>query len=231
MDQLKDASNPSAASAASLTLAGRLRGYFLSGVLITAPISMTLYIAWVFIDFVDRMITPLIPHAWNPRNYGIPGMGLLLAVVALTLIGALTAGFLGRMWLRLTEAVIRRMPVLRGIYSAMKQIFEAMLAQKSQAFREVALIEYPRRGIWTVAFITGQTVSHVQRHVDEDLVTLYVPTTPNPTSGFMLFLPKKDVQILDISVEDGLKLVLSTGIVAPPPEHRPVHEPEEATPV
>jgi uncharacterized membrane protein len=145
----------------------------------------------------------------------VPGFGLLSVVVALTLIGALTAGFVGRVWLRTTETVISRMPVIRGIYAATKQILETVLAQKSHAFREVALVEYPRRGIWTVGFITSHAVGEIQRHVSEELVAVYVPTTPNPTSGFMLFLPKKDVQVLDMSVEAGLKLVLTTGIVGP----------------
>jgi uncharacterized membrane protein len=211
-----------------LTLAGRLRGYFLAGLLITAPISMTLYIAWAFIAFIDRLITPLIPDAWNPRQWGVPGAGVVLVVVALTVVGALTAGFVGRVWLRITETVIGKMPVLRGIYAAMKQIFETVLAQKSHAFREVALVEYPRRGIWTIAFITAHPVNEVQRHVNEELITVYVPTTPNPTSGFMLFLPRKDVRVLDMSVEAGLKLVLTTGIVGPPEEPEPAADIEQA---
>lgn len=197
------------------TIVGRLRAYFFAGVLITAPISITFYIAWLFIDFVDRQVTPLIPADYNPKMWGVPGVGLLLVVVALTLVGALTAGIVGRIWLRLSEAVMQRTPVLRGIYSAIKQIFETVLAQKSQAFREVVLIEYPRRGIWTIAFITGTTVGPVRRHAGDDLVNVFVPTTPNPTSGFLLFLPRGEVRVLDMTVEDGLKLVISGGIVAP----------------
>jgi uncharacterized membrane protein len=198
------------------TLAGHLRAYFFAGILVVAPISITLYIAWLFIDFFDRQITPFIPAPWNPRAYGIPGVGLLLVVVALTLLGAMTAGIAGRIWVRVSEAVMARTPVLRGIYSAVKQLFETVLAQKSQAFREVALIEYPRRGIWTMAFITGPAIGRVNELAGEPLVSVFVPTTPNPTSGFLLFLPRSDIQVLDMSVEDGLKLVISTGIVAPP---------------
>jgi uncharacterized membrane protein len=156
----------------------------------------------------------------------VHGFGLLLVVVALTVVGALTAGFLGRVWLRFSEAVMKRTPVLRGIYSAVKQIFETVLAQKSQAFREVVLIEYPRCGIWTVAFITGQTVGAISRPIGMDLVNVFVPTTPNPTSGFLLFLPRTDIQLLDMSVEDGLKLVISGGIVAPQ-ERRPIADWEQ----
>ena len=202
--------------APQVTLAGRLRAYFFAGVLVTAPISITFYIAWLFIDFVDRQVTPVIPAPWNPRQWGVPGVGLLLLVVAMTLVGALTAGFAGRVWLRVSEAVMERTPVLRGIYSAVKQIFETVLAQKSQAFREVALIEYPRRGIWTVCFITGPAIAQVTRQAGhDDLISVFVPTTPNPTSGFLLFLPRAEIRVVDMSVEDGLKLVISTGIVAP----------------
>ncbi len=203
-----------------ITLGARLRAYFFAGILITAPISITFYIAWNFIDFVDRQVTPLIPAAYNPKQWGVPGVGLLLVVVVLTLVGAITAGFVGRIWLRLSEAVVQRMPVLSGIYSAIKQVFETVLAQKSQAFREVVLIEYPRKGIWTIAFITGTTAGRIAQPIaaetEGEMVNVFVPTTPNPTSGFLLFLPRSDIRLLDISVEDGLKLVISGGIVLPP---------------
>jgi len=215
MNQQNDKAAAALDGPGHVTLMGRLRAYFFAGVLITAPISITFYIAWLFIDFVDRQVTPLLPASVNPALWGVHGFGLLLVMVALTVVGALTAGFLGRVWLRFSEAVMQRTPVLRGIYSAVKQIFETVLAQKSQAFREVVLIEYPRRGIWTVAFITGQTVGAISRPIGMDLVNVFVPTTPNPTSGFLLFLPRTDLQLLDMSVEDGLKLVISGGIVAP----------------
>jgi len=212
-----------------LTLIGRLRAYFFAGILVTAPVSITFYIAWQFIQFMDDQVSPFIPPAFNPANWGIPGFGLVTVVVSLTLIGALTAGFAGRALVRLYDAVLERMPVLRGIYSAVKQIFETMLAQKANAFREVALIEYPRKGIWTLAFITGTTKGDVRSRFDEDMVNVFVPTTPNPTSGFLLFLPRRDVQILDMTVEDGIKMVVSTGIITPPDRSDQGHT--EARPV
>ena len=139
-----------------------------------------------------------------------------MLAVSLTLIGALTAGFAGRMLVRLYDAILERMPVLRGIYSAVKQIFETMLAQKANAFREVALIEYPRKGIWTLAFITGTPKGELGRCFDDEMVNVFVPTTPNPTSGFLLFLPRAEVRVLEMSVEDGIKMVVSTGILTPP---------------
>lgn len=198
-----------------MTVAGRLRAYFFAGILITAPISITFYIAWNFIDFVDSKVTPLIPAAYNPKQWGVPGVGLLMVAVVLTLVGALTAGFLGRVWLRFTEWILSRTPVINGIYSAVKQVFETVLAQKSNAFREVVLLEYPRQGSWTVGFITGQTVKSLCPDPEQEWVNVFVPTTPNPTSGYLLFLPRSEVRATSVSVEDGLKLVISGGIVAP----------------
>ena len=199
-----------------LGVGGRLRAYFFAGILVTAPISITFYIAWQFINSVDTWVAPLLPPAVNPRNWGVPGFGLVLAVVVLTLIGALTAGFAGRFFLRLSEAILAHMPVIRSIYAAVKQILETVLAQKANAFREVVLIEYPRRGIWTLGFITGATTGEVGRRFDSEMVNVFVPTTPNPTSGFLLFLPRSEVHVLAMSVEDGIKMVVSTGIIAPP---------------
>lgn len=198
-----------------LGFGARLRAYFFAGILVTAPVSITIYIAWQFIQFMDDQVSPLIPVAFNPRNWGIPGFGLVIVAVSLTLIGALTAGFAGRMLVRLYDAVLERMPVIRTIYSTVKQIFETILAQKANAFREVALIEYPRQGIWTIAFITGHAGGEVGEHFPDEMLSVFVPTTPNPTSGFLLFLPRSAVRVLRMSVEDGLKMVVSTGLIVP----------------
>lgn len=214
--QLPDSTPPQPeAEPLHLGILNRLKAYFFAGILVTAPVSITFYIAWQFIQFMDDQVSPLIPPAFNPKTWGIPGFGLVAVVVSLTLIGALTAGFAGRLLVRVYDAVLERMPVLRGIYSAVKQIFETMLAQKANAFREVALIEYPRKGVWTLAFITGSTGGELADRFEEEMVNVFVPTTPNPTSGFLLFLPRRDVQVLDMSVEDGIKMVVSTGIITP----------------
>lgn len=204
----------------------RLRAYFFAGILVTAPISITFYLAWQFIKFMDNQVWPFIPPELNPQNWGFPGFGLIVVVVGLTLIGMLTAGFVGRILVKVYDLLLERMPVLSGIYSAVKQIFETMLAQKANAFREVALIEYPRPGIWTMAFITGASRGEIATIFDEDMVNVFVPTTPNPTSGFLLFLPRKDVRVLDMSVEEGLKMVISTGILVPPHRKALVQQPE-----
>jgi uncharacterized membrane protein len=204
----------------------RLRAYFFAGILITAPLSITFYLAALFIGFVDHQVTPLIPEHYNPETYlpfSVPGLGLVVVIVSMILIGALTAGFLGRYFVRVSERILARMPVVRSLYSATKQIFETVLAQKSTAFRQAVLVEYPRRGIWAIGFITGRTEGEVQNLTKEPVINIFLPTTPNPTSGFLLFLPKEDVVPLTMSVEEAIKMVISGGIVTPP-DRRPAAE-------
>jgi uncharacterized membrane protein len=201
-----------------MSLGARLRTYFFAGILITAPVSLTIYLAWLFITFVDERVFSVIPQQYNPETYlpfSIPGIGLLLALIGLTLIGALTAGILGRAVNGLFEGILNRLPVIRSLYGAIKQIMETVLANKSAAFRECVLIEYPRRGIWTLGFITGATGGEVQERSTEQLINVFVPTTPNPTSGFLLFVPEREIVRLKMRTEDGLKLVVSGGIVTP----------------
>ena len=204
----------------NLPLGARLRAYLLAGVLVTAPISFTLYLAWLFIDFIDNRVAALLPERFHPDTYlpfGVPGVGVVVVVVFLILVGWLAAGYVGRIILRSSEGVLGRIPAVRSVYGAVKQVLETVLAQQSSAFREVVLIEYPRRGIWAVGFISGTAKGQVQAVSDDTLVNVFLPTTPNPTSGFLLFVPKRDVVQLDMSVEEGIKLVVSAGIVTPPP--------------
>jgi uncharacterized membrane protein len=204
----------------------RMRAYFFAGILIVAPISITFYLAWLFITFVDSKVTPLIPDPYNPNNYlpfAVPGLGLLILVLGMILVGALTAGFMGRLWVRLSEQMLARMPVIRNIYSAVKQILETVLADQSAAFREAVLIEYPRRGIWAIGFITGRTKGEVQNMTEDESINVFLPTTPNPTSGFLLFVPKPDIIPLSMTVEEAIKMVISGGIITPP-DRRPPQE-------
>ncbi len=195
----------------------RLRNYFLTGIIVTAPIGITVYLAWAFVDYVDRTVTPLIPPEYNPETYlkfSVPGLGMIVAVVVLTLIGFLTANFLGRSLIRIGERIVERMPVIRSIYGALKQIIETILAQSSTAFRQVVLVEYPRRGMWTLAFVSAEVRGEVAGRLNEKMIGIYVPTTPNPTSGYLVFVPETDVKYLDMSVEEGMKLVISVGVIA-----------------
>ena len=203
----------------------RLRGYFLAGVLVTMPLAVTFAVARWFILFVDSKIVPLIPEAWNPDTYlrdhvgfeiGLPGLGVVVLIIAITVIGALTAGFVGRFVIKTGETILARMPVIRSVYSAIKQILETILQQQSQAFRQAVLVEYPRRGVWAIGFITGETEGEIQSLTKEEVLNVFLPTTPNPTSGFLLFLPREDLVVLDMSVEEAVKMVISGGIVTPP---------------
>ena len=195
----------------------RLRGYFFAGVLVTGPILLTVYLTWAFIGAIDGAVRWLLPDRYNPATYvHVPGLGLILAIIALTLVGALTANYVGRLFLRLSERILARMPVIRGIYGAMKQLFEAVLAKQSNTFREAVLVEFPRKGMWTIGFVTARTEGEVRSLTGPDPVSVYVPTTPNPTSGYLVFVPRNDVIVLSMSVEEAIKLVISTGIVTPP---------------
>ena len=200
----------------------RLRAYFLAGVLVAAPILLTVYLTWSFISIIDSIVRAVLPDRFNPETYvHIPGIGLIMTVVALTLVGAATANYVGRVFLRLSERILARMPVIRGVYGAAKQIFETVLAKQSNTFREAVLVEYPRRDMWTIAFITQRTEGEVRDLTGPDPISVYVPTTPNPTSGFLVFVPRGDVVPLAMTVEEAIKMVISTGIVTPPDRRSP----------
>ena len=206
------------------TFFGRMRGYFFAGILITAPIGISLWIAWGIINFFDNNVVSLLPHKYNPESYlpvQIPGLGLVLTILTLTVIGWLAAGLMGRWVVRMTENLMARMPVISNIYGAIKQIMETVLSQKSNSFRYVVLFEYPRKGIWTMGFVTGTTKGEVQNVIDEEMINVFVPTTPNPTSGFLLFVPKSDLHYLSMSPEEGFKMLVSTGIVTPADQRIP----------
>jgi len=207
-----------------LGLFGRLRAYFFAGVLVTAPIGITLYLAWSVVTWIDRSVLPFVPAVYNPETYlpfSVPGIGLLILLLLLTAIGAATAGLAGRMIVRLSERILNRMPVVRSVYGATKQIFETVLAQKSTAFREVVLVEFPRRGMWALGFITGRSEGELQDVSDDEMVNVYIPTTPIPTSGFLFFVARNEVYPLSMSVEEGIKMVVSGGIVTPPDRRSP----------
>lgn len=229
--ELPQAHPPRAHRRERIGLIGRLRAYFLAGVLVTAPIAITVYIAWWLISFIDGNIRPLIPAAYNPENFlpfWIPGIGVLVVILAVTLIGAFAAGYVGRLVLGLGEGLVERMPVVRSVYGAVKQIFETVLAKKSNAFREVVVIQYPRHGVWSLGFITGSAHPEIQQvtsgaSAGEEMVNVFIPCAP-PTTGFLVMAPKREVTVLSITVEDGLKMVMSGGIVIPPDRRPPVVE-------
>ncbi|MEE4013627.1 DUF502 domain-containing protein [Roseibium sp. FZY0029] len=198
----------------------RLRNYFLTGLVIAGPIGITLWLTWTFIKWVDGWVKPFVPKLYNPDTYlpfPIPGFGLIVAIFVLTMVGFLAANFLGRSFISVGEKIVGRMPLVRNIYSGLKQIFETVLDERGSSFTTAALIEYPRRGLWAIVFISTDTKGEVERRLKDkaDTLSVFLPTTPNPTSGFLLFVPKEDVIELDMSVEDAAKLVISAGLVNP----------------
>ena len=195
---------------------GRLRSWFLTGLLVTAPVLLTVYITWAAIELIDGQVASILPGFNQLVFANIPGAGLIIGLILITFIGAVAAGFLGRWLIGLGESILNRMPVVRTIYGASKQILETVISAQSDAFRDAVLVEYPRRGLWVIGFVTGGTKGEVADHMDENMVNVFIPTTPNPTSGFLLFCPRNEVIYLDMSVEDAVKLVVSGGIVHPP---------------
>lgn len=198
-------------------MAALLRRYFMAGLLIWVPLLITVAVLDMLIGFMDRTLL-LLPPQWRPEallGYPIPGLGLVLTLAIVLLTGLLAANFLGRRVVALWEALLARIPLVRSIYSAVKQVAETLFAANGEAFRKVLLIEYPRRGIWTLAFQTGTASGEIQRRTEAEVITVFVPTTPNPTSGFIMMIPRNEVMELEMSVEDALKLVVSLGVVAP----------------
>ncbi len=211
--------HPNDTKIAGAGFGARIRRYFMAGVLITAPISITLYLAWQVIQFIDGNVDKILPPAYDPETYlpfPVPGLGLIIVFLSLTLIGALTAGFIGRLWLRVSESVLGRMPVIRSLYMALKQILETVFSDTGRSFKDAVLVEYPRKDMWVVGFLTGSAKGEIQDKVKgKETVNVFIPTTPNPTSGFLVFVPRDSVVDLGMSVEQALKLVVSAGIVVP----------------
>ena len=197
----------------------RFRNSFLTGLIVVGPVGITLYLGYAFIVWVDDWVKPYIPSIYNPDTYlpfALPGAGLVFAIIALAMIGALAANLLGRTVISYGEMFLGRMPVVRNLYSALKQIFETVLSQSNTSFQEVGLIEYPRLGLYAIVFVSTETTGEIHEKASGSaFLSVFLPTTPNPTSGFLLFVPKEDVIILDMSVEEGAKLVISAGLVVP----------------
>tara|TARA_Y100001960_G_C14663535_1_gene822134 strand:+ start:591 stop:1196 length:606 start_codon:yes stop_codon:yes gene_type:complete len=196
----------------------KIRSWFITGILVLTPIILTVYVAWAFITFVDNLVVPIVPIDYRPSNYlpfSIPGLGLIIVFTFTTLVGSLATGLFGRTLIRIWENILNRMPVVRSVYSAIKQILETVMAAQSDAFRQAVLVQYPRKDIWAIGFVTGSTKGEVGKYVSKKMINVFMPTTPNPTSGFLLFFPEKDLIYLKMSVEDALKLVVSGGMVIP----------------
>ena len=207
------------------------RNSFLTGLVVIAPVALTIWLIWSVIGWIDGFVLPFIPNLYHPDNIlntffgqdvaiNIRGLGVVVFLLFTTFVGWIAKGFLGRSLIRIGENLVRRMPVVRSIYSGVKQIAETVFAQSDRSFERACLIEYPRKGIWAVGFISTEAKGEVKYKAisNSDLLSVFVPTTPNPTSGFMLFFPRNDVIELEMSIEDAAKLVISAGLVYPPYE-------------
>ena len=197
----------------------RLRSNFLTGLVLITPIILSIYLLWGVINFIDDKVVPWLPNKYNPSTYlgkDIPGLVVMTFLVFTTIVGMVTKGFFGRQLIKYWQSLVDRTPVFRSIYNALKQIAETVFTKSDQTFKSACLVEYPRRGIWVVAFVSTITRGEIKEKINKDeILTVFVPTTPNPTSGFLLFIPKKDVIILKMSVENAAKLVISAGLVVP----------------
>ncbi len=194
-----------------------MKRYFITGLLIWAPLGITIWVLSLILGMMDQSIM-LLPSDWQPRallGFHLPGMGALLTLLVVFVTGLLTANFIGQRLVRWWEALLHRIPVVRSVYQSVKQISDTVFSPSGQAFRQAVLVQYPRPGSWTIGFLTGTPGGEIAAHLGKDMVSLYVPTTPNPTSGFFLMVPKADVVELDMSVEDALKYLISMGVVAP----------------
>jgi uncharacterized membrane protein len=196
----------------------KLRNYFLTGLLVTGPAGISIYLTWSLIAWIDSWVKPYLPERYNPDTYlpvTIPGFGLVLAIIVVTLIGFLTANIVGRTLFGYGEDMLHRMPLVRNLYKGLKQIFSSVLAERGSSFQKAALLEFPRKGMWAIGFVATPTKGEVAQRIPggEDMLTIYVPTTPNPTGGYLVFAAASETIILDMSVEDAAKLVISFGLV------------------
>jgi uncharacterized membrane protein len=195
----------------------RFRRYLMTGLLVWLPLGVTLLVVKLLVDTMDETLM-ILPEAYRPDHllgFHIPGLGVVLSVVVVLMTGVIMANFFGQQLLAAWEAILNRIPLVRSIYASVKQLSETLLSSGGQSFRKVLLIEYPRKGLWTLAFQTGTEVGEAQTKTGEDVINVYVPTTPNPTSGFFLMVPRRDVVELEMSVDQGLKMIISMGVVVP----------------
>lgn len=193
-----------------------VRNYLITGIIVVLPIGVTVWIIWTFVSFIDGLIKPLIPAVWNPESYlniPLPGVGVVIVVVTLIMLGALATNFLGRSLLRTGEFIFSRVPFVSSIYYTLKQIVTTVAAQRDRAFQDVCLVEYPRKDCFAIGFITSEVRGAPAKVLPPEHICVFVPTTPNPTSGFLLILPRADVKILDMTPEEGAKMIISGGMV------------------
>jgi uncharacterized membrane protein len=213
--------------AARSGLASRVRNYFLTGLVVAGPVAVTLWLIWWFVTWVDNLVRPVIPTAYRPETYlpiNIPGFGLIIAFLALTFLGFLTANLVGSSVVSFGEGLLNRMPIVRPIYRTTKQIFQTLFSAGESSFRRVGLVEFPAPGMWSLVFLTQPPSQPIAAHLPQtEHISAFLPCTPNPTTGFFFYVPRADVIDLDITVEQAMSLLISAGIIQPgveDPHHR-----------
>src|SRR6201999_1922689 len=203
---------------------GRLRNYFLTGLVVAGPVAITLWLTWWFVTWVDGLVRPFVPQAYRPETYlekylgfGLPGSGLIVAVIALTLLGFLTANLIGRTLIDLGDRILGHIPAVRAIYRGLKQVFETLFSGKGSSFRRVGLVEFPSPGMWSIVLISQEPSIDVARSLpgQEDHISVFLPCAPNPTTGFFFYVPKSKIIEVDMSTEDAATLIMSCGVVQP----------------
>lgn len=212
-----------------------LRGRFFAGMVIAAPIAITFWVIQFLITFIDNRVKPLLPPILKPEtytNYAIPGFGVLVTIIALTVLGAVATNLMGRAVINASDRLLSRIPIVRNVYSAFKQLFDVIGSNQTANFDEVVMVEYPRRGSWCIGFVASGAKGEIAHRLSEETVGVFVPTTPNPTSGFLIYVQRSEVIEMDMSVEEGAKMILSAGLVVPafPPKPEPDAEDEPIEP-
>ena len=204
------------------SFAGRIRNYFLTGLVVAGPLAITAWLIWSIITWADDFVRPLIPPPYRPESYlpwPIPGTGLIISFVVLTLLGFLTANLVGRTLVELGEGLLNRMPIVRPVYNTMKQIFESLFSKSGSSFRKVALVEFPAPGMWSLVLLSQPPSADLTKKLPQgDHVSVFMPCTPNPTTGFFFYVKRKDLIELDITVENAMTLLISAGMVQPDAE-------------
>lgn len=219
-DDLPTNDPPAPAPEPQTGLMGRLRNYFLTGLVVAGPVAITFYLTWWFVTWVDGLVRPLVPIAYRPENYvpfGLPGAGLVVAVVALTLLGSLTANLIGRSLVELGERILGRIPAVRAIYRGLKQVFETLFSGQGSSLRRVGLVEFPSPGMWSIVLISQPPSTEVARSLpgQDEHVSVFLPCSPNPTTGFFFYVPKSKIVEVEMSAEDAATLIMSAGVVQP----------------
>jgi uncharacterized membrane protein len=219
MINVQEPSGTPPSSVAKPGMVSRIRVYFLTGLIVAGPVAITIWLIWWFVTWVDNLMRPLIPSTYRPETYlpfNIPGLGLIFAFTALTLLGFLTANLVGRRLVTFGESILNRMPIVRPIYRTAKQIFQTLFSSSGSSFRRVGLVEFPSPGMWSLVFLTQAPSDAISSHLPAaEHVSAFMPCTPNPTTGFFFYVPRRDVVDLDITVEQAMQLIMSAGIIQP----------------